>query len=40
MTLAGEVRGAIPSVPEFDSDTIISAAVAQQFCAARLHSLL
>ncbi|SRR5260370_558731 len=34
MTLQGEVQGAIPSLPGFDSDTIITAAAAQQFYAA------
>lgn len=34
MTLRGEVQGAIPSVPGFDSDTIITAVAAQQFHGA------
>src|SRR5260370_33089037 len=34
MTLQGEVQGAIPSVPGFDSDTTITAVTAQQFYAA------
>lgn len=31
MALPGEVQGAIPSVPGFDSDTVVTAALAQQF---------
>jgi hypothetical protein len=34
MSLQGEVQGPIASVPGFDSDTIITAAAAQQFYAA------
>jgi len=34
MTLPGEVQGAIPSVPGFDSDTIITAVAAHQFYGA------
>jgi len=33
MALSGEVQGAIPSVPGFDSDTVITASLAQQFYA-------
>lgn len=34
MSLPGEVQGAIPWVPGFDSDTVITAVAAQQFYAA------
>jgi hypothetical protein len=33
MSLPGEVEGAVPSVLGFDSDTIISSPLAQQFYA-------
>ena len=34
MSLPGQFEGAIPSVPGFDSDTIISAALVQQCYAS------
>ena len=39
MPLPGQIEGALSSAPGFDSDTIITAAVAQPFFAAGYRSV-